>query len=97
MFAYRLCLALGKWSHPDKMLKEMTAPEFAGWMAYHNENPFGEDYTRYLIAQNTAELSNRWRGESEEPDEAIDFIPWKEKPPQTEQEIMSNLRSFLGR
>jgi len=72
----------------------LTGQELRDWEEYFDSTPFGQDHTDYLLAQLTAELSNRWRGKDEEARDIIDFLPYAEPRQQTAEEQLSIIRTI---
>lgn len=95
MFAFRLCLALGR-LHPDDLLQSLTSRQFSEWMAFYTLDPFGDQRADLRTGILAAVVNNRWRGKSEQPREPSDFMPFREQPEQTPQKIQRQLRSILG-
>jgi hypothetical protein len=60
LFAYRLAVKLGV-CNVDKMLDEITYPQFLEWMTYAELEPFDEIRADYRSAQITAEIGNLFR------------------------------------
>lgn len=54
-FAYRLCLALGEFPHPDYLLAYLTWEQFSGWRNYHSVEPWGE-----MRADQRAQVQVMW-------------------------------------
>jgi hypothetical protein len=95
LFAFRLCLALGV-SHPDTLLRELTAKQLAEWMAFYGIDPFGDQRADLRIGILCATMNNRWRGKNEQPAEPVSFMPFVRQTEQSPEEIQRTLRSILG-
>ena len=95
MFAFRLALALG-YIHPDVMLRQMTARQFAEWIRFAEIDPIGEERADLRMGILASALNNRWRGKNEQPSKPTDYMPYYREPEQSPDEIKRTLRSILG-
>jgi hypothetical protein len=82
--------------HPDGLLQSLTSRQFAEWMAFYSIDPFGDQRADLRTGIVASVLNNRWRGKTEHPREPVDFMPFREQPEQTPEEIQRQLRSILG-
>ena len=95
MFAFRLALALGQ-PHPDYLLGAITSRQFAEWQAFYALDPFGDQRADLRAGIVCATMSNRWRGKNENPKEPLDFMPFRQEPEQTPEDMRRTLRGLLG-
>lgn len=68
--------------------QEISSPEFTEWMAYYQEEPFGEIIAdlRHGVATSVLANVNRNAEARREPYRAEDFIGWREiKAPEDEE------------
>lgn len=80
------------------MLEAMPLPLFYEWMAYYNEEPFGEeraDVRSAIVAQTVA---NRHRGKHERPHKLSSFLPkfGEEKKVQRPKQSRSEMEMLFG-
>ena len=90
MFSFRLCKELG-YPHPRHMLRDMTAKDWAWWVAYSNIEPFGDYHRDWMLSQ-VAAMANS----GTKPVSPWDFMPGG-RPEQTPEQQMAVLRAILGR
>jgi hypothetical protein len=95
MFAFRLCLELGI-LHPDHLMRSLTSRQLSEWMVFYGLDPFGEQRADLRAGIVASVVNNRWRGRHETPREPADFMPFREQPKQTPDEIKRTLRTILG-
>ena len=89
LFIHRLGLATGEWD-VDGLKRRITVRQLKRWMAYWRVEPFGDEWRRTgrgaLIAC----------GAKIEADTEDKFLPsWREKP-QTEAELIAELKKIPG-
>ena len=89
-----MALALG-YRHPDVMLRELTALQYAEWVMYYQVDPFGEQRADLRAGIIASTMSNRWRVKHEQSVQPIDFMPFAKSQEQTPEEIKLHLRSIL--
>jgi hypothetical protein len=65
-------------------------------MAFYSIDPFGDQRADLRAGIVASVLNNRWRGKTEQPREPVDFMPFREQPEQTPEEMQRQLRSILG-
>ena len=81
--------------HPDLLLKQITSRQFAEWVAYFKEHPFGQDYEHMMLAQVACILANANRAANSRAYEIKEFMPGDDKP-QTPQEMQNLLGAILS-
>lgn len=79
------------------MLRELTARQYLEWLAFYGIDPWGEQRADLRAGIVAATMSNRWRGKHEEAAEPVDFMPFRQEPEQTPQDIKRTLKSILAR
>ena len=84
------------YAHPDALLGEISSRQFAEWMSWYANEPFGEQRADLRAAIVAAVMSNRWRGKSERPLKPLDFMPFLKKRQQTPEEMRAVLRGVLA-
>lgn len=74
-FAFRLALASGYWVYnPDEMLARMPYRIFEDWLAYHEEEPFGQ--MPFRLGYAAAALGNLWaKPKGKRAWQPTDFMP----------------------
>jgi len=91
---FALALELG-FVHPDVMLAHMTSRQYAEWIAYYTQDPFGEQRADLRCGILAATVNNRWRGKYEAATSPRDYMPFAGTRQQTPKEIKAALRSVL--
>lgn len=74
-----MALALGR--TVEEIDVGMSSREFAEWQLYYQKEPWGEERADLRVAQLTALTANINRAKGQKPFQAIDFMPFSEKPP----------------
>ncbi len=82
--------------HPDKLLRELTARQYAEWIEFYGVDPFGEQRADLRAGIICATMNNRWRGKHEQAMQPADFMTYHREPEQSPEEIKRQLRGILG-
>lgn len=74
--------------------ERISSAEFAGWVAFYQQNPFGDERMESMLAQVCAVVAN-CSGKLKTPMKAADFIPKYGQPKrQSAQEIGARIKLF---
>jgi hypothetical protein len=65
-------------------------------MVFYGLDPFGEQRADLRAGIVACVVNNRWRGKHETPREPADFMPFREIPQQSPEEIKRTLQNILG-
>lgn len=95
MFAFRLCLELG-FSHPDHLLRSLTAKQFQEWQAFYTLDPFGDQRGDLRSGIVSAVIANAFRSKNTNPIEPSQFMPYLERHDQSPEEMQRTLQTILG-
>lgn len=70
----------------ERAQNEISSREFTEWLAYYQLEPFGEIVAdlRHGVAAALLANVNRDNDKKPEPYKALDFIPWADQPPLTD-------------
>lgn len=70
-------------SHPDQLLRQLTARQLDEWKAYYSIEPWGE-YRQELRHGRMMQLLDRAHFTRDEPLLPVDFMAFTERPPEPE-------------
>lgn len=82
-------------SHPNKLLRELTAFELAEWQVWFESHPFGDDLRDFMVAQLTAVLVNinTTKANKSKP---TDWLPLYREPEQTPEQMRAIMKGVLS-
>lgn len=98
MFAYRLALSLGIWN-VEEWLNRVSSEQLAGWMAYYNLEPWGENRADLRNGVLISSINHMLVGEKSEakPEQfVLKFGKSKKKPKQKAQSAKEQMENFAA-
>jgi hypothetical protein len=78
------------------LLRSLTSRQFAEWQAFYAVDPFGDQRADLRSGIVACTIANRMRGKNENPSQPSDYMPFRNEPEQTPEEMQRTLQTILS-